>query len=124
MSAKPEPTQYGGRSVYTVAAFNQGVGGWLARLPQVWVEGEIAELKRQPQWSFAYMTLKDPDGGSSLPVLVPRARLDAVQPALKAGDRVHLFGRARLYPKNGELRFHVSAIFLLAAIRLSLAAPG
>jgi exodeoxyribonuclease VII large subunit len=109
MSAKPEPTQYGDRSVYTVAAFNQGVAGWLARLPEVWVEGEIAELKRQERWSFAYMTLKDPDGGSSLPVLISRARLDAVQPLLKPGDRVHMLGRARLYPKKGELRFHVSA---------------
>ncbi len=110
MSAKPQPTQYGDRSVYTVAAFNQGVAGWLARLPEVWVEGEIAELKRQERWSLAYMTLKDADGGSSLPVLIPRVRLDAVQPPLKPGDRVHMLGRAKLYPKKGELRFHVSAI--------------
>ncbi len=110
MSAKPEPTQYGDRAVYTVASFNQGVAGWLARLPEVWVEGEIAELKRQERWSLAYLTLKDADGGASLPALIPRARLDAVQPPLKPGDRVHMLGRAKLYPKKGELRFHVSAI--------------
>jgi exodeoxyribonuclease VII large subunit len=110
MSAKPEPTQYGDRVVYSVIDFNRGVGGWLARLPEVWVEGEIAELKSQERWSFAYLTLKDPDGGASLPALIPRARLDAVQPSLKPGDRVHMLGRAQLYAKKGELRFQVSAI--------------
>ena len=110
MSAKPEPVQYGDRAVYSVIDFNRGVGGWLARLPEVWVEGEIAELKRQERWSFAYLTLKDPDGGASLPALIPRARLDAVQPPLKPGDRVHMLGRAQLYAKKGELRFQVSAI--------------
>jgi hypothetical protein len=30
-----------------VRAFNQGVGSWLERLPTVWVEGEVTELRRQ-----------------------------------------------------------------------------
>jgi exodeoxyribonuclease VII large subunit len=110
MSANPQPTQYGDRSVYTVAGFNQGVGGWLQRLPEVWVEGEIAELKHQGRWAYAYMTLKDPGDGSCLPVLIARSRLEAVEPPLRPGDRVHARGRAEMYAKKGELRFRVSAI--------------
>jgi exodeoxyribonuclease VII large subunit len=110
MSANPQPTQYGDRSVYTVAGFNQGVGGWLQRLPEVWVEGEIAELKQQGRWAYAYMTLKDPSDGSCLPALIARARLDAIDPPLRPGDRVHARGRAEMYAKKGELRFRVSAI--------------
>jgi exodeoxyribonuclease VII large subunit len=110
MSANPQPTQYGDRKVYSVAGFNQGVGGWLQRLPEVWVEGEVAELKQQGRWAFAYMTLKDPGTGACLPALIPRTRLDAMQPPLRAGDRVHALGRAEIYAKKGELRFRVSAI--------------
>ena len=110
MSAKPQPTQYGDRSVYSVAGFNLGVGGWLQRLPEVWVEGEVAELKQHQRWAFAYLTLKDPGDGSSLGALISRARLEAVQPPLRPGDRVHALGRAEMYPKRGELRFRISAI--------------
>ena len=45
---KVEPILYGDRKVYTVPAFNRGVASWLARLPTVWVEGEVTELRRSP----------------------------------------------------------------------------
>ena len=38
------------KKVYSVGAFNRGVAGWLARLPTVWVEGEVTELRRQDAW--------------------------------------------------------------------------
>jgi len=110
VSAKPQPIHYGDRTVYSVAGFNHGVGGWLQRLPEVWVEGEIAELKHQARWSYAYFTLKDPGDGSSLQALIPRARLDAITPPLAPGDRVHVHGRAEMYAKKGELRLRVTAI--------------
>jgi exodeoxyribonuclease VII large subunit len=110
VSVKPQPIHYGDRTVYSVAGFNHGVGGWLQRLPEVWVEGEIAELKRQARWSFAYFTLKDPGEGGSLQALIARTRLDAIEPALVPGDRVHVRGRAEMYAKKGELRMRVSAI--------------
>ena len=55
---KVEALQYGDRKVYSVAAFNQGVAVWLARLPTVWVEGEIAELRRQERWASVFFTLR------------------------------------------------------------------
>src|SRR6476469_6819533 len=110
MSAKPQPVQYGDRQVYSVAGFNHGVGGWLQRLPEVWVDGEVAEMKQQSGWTYAYLTLKDPGDGASLQALVARSRLEAIQPPLRPGDRVHARGRAELYAKRGELRLRVSAI--------------
>ena len=59
MSAKPTPTTYGDRTVYSVAGFNQGVADWLARLGNVWVEGELSELKRTDRWGLVYFCLKD-----------------------------------------------------------------
>ncbi len=110
MSEKPTPTRYGDREVYSVAGFNRGVASWIDRLPEVWVEGEIAELKHQQRWSFAYLTLKDPADGSVLSAQVPRARMDAVTPPLKPGDRVHVLGRGGLFEKRGEFRFRITAV--------------
>src|SRR4051795_13104219 len=104
MSAKPQPVQYGDRQVYSVAGFNHGVGGWLQRLPEVWVDGEVAEMKQQSGWTYAYLTLKDPGEGASLQALVPRYRLEAIRPALRPGDRGHARGRAGLYAERGGLR--------------------
>ena len=42
--------------------------------------------------------------------LVPRARLDAIQPPLQVGDRVHALGRAEVFTKRGELRLRVRVI--------------
>ena len=62
--AKVEAIEYGDRKVYTVSAFNRGVGSWLQRLPTVWVEGEISELRRQERWQSVFFTLKDAADGS------------------------------------------------------------
>ena len=70
---KPEPLVYGDRKVYTVAAFNRGVASWLERLPTLWVEGEVTELRRQPGWQSVFFTLKDPGDGACLGVTMPRA---------------------------------------------------
>ena len=43
---KVEALQYGDRKVFTVSAFNRGVADWLSRLPTLWIEGEVTELKR------------------------------------------------------------------------------
>jgi len=106
MSAKPQPVQYGDRQVYSVAGFNHGVGGWLQRLPEVWVDGEVAEMKQQSGWTYAYLTLKDPGDGASLQALVARSRLEAIQPPLyyALGTLAVITGRAlaghrdRAYP--------------------------
>ena len=56
---KVEPLLYGDRKVYTVSAFNRGVASWVARLPSIWVEGEVTEFRRQQGWQSVFFTLKD-----------------------------------------------------------------
>ncbi len=90
--AKVEAPQYGDRKVFTVAAFNRGVADWLARLPTVWVEGEVTELRRQDGWQSVFFTLKDPDDGACLRVSIPRGQFDALRLDLADGERVHVSG--------------------------------
>ena len=67
-----------GRKVFTVRAFNQGIASWLERLPTVWVEGEVTELRRQDRWASVFLTLKDPESGACLAVQMPRGQFDGM----------------------------------------------
>jgi len=105
---KVEATIVEGRKVYSVRAFNQGVGSWLQRLPTVWVEGEVTELRRQQRWATVYFTLKDPGSGACLPAQMPRGQFDALRLDLVDGERVHVYGRPSFYEQRGD--FHLRAL--------------
>ena len=107
---KVEATRYGDRMVYTVSGFNRGVAQWLRRLPELWLEGEITELRRNEAWASCFVTLKDPQTGATVPVTISRRRLDALGLDLADGERVHVQGRAELYEARGELAFRATTI--------------
>jgi exodeoxyribonuclease VII large subunit len=107
---KVEAIEYGDRRVYSVAAFNRGVGGWLARLPTVWIEGEVTELRRQDRWQSVFLTLKDPDEGACLGVTMPRGQFDALRLGLANGERVHVYGRPELFEARGDFRLRALSI--------------
>jgi exodeoxyribonuclease VII large subunit len=107
---KVEAQQYGDRKVYTVSAFNRGVAAWLTRLPTVWVEGEVTELRRQTRWQTVYFTLKDPNDGASLPASMPRGQFDALRLELGNGEQVHVYGRPELFEARGDFRFRALSI--------------
>ena len=107
---KPEPLVYGDRKVYTVGAFNRGIASWLSRLPTIWVEGEVTELRRQAAWQNVFFTLKDPTDGACLGVTMPRAGFDALRLDLVDGSRVHVFGRPELFEQRGDFRLRALTI--------------
>jgi exodeoxyribonuclease VII large subunit len=107
---KVEPIVYGDRKVYTVAAFNRGVAQWLTRLPTIWVEGEVTELRRQAAWQTVFFTLKDPETGACLSAAMPRGQFDALRLDLGNGERVHVYGRPELWEQKGELRLRALSI--------------
>jgi exodeoxyribonuclease VII large subunit len=131
--AKVDALPYDDRTVYSVAAFNRGVGQWLSRLPTLWVEGEITELRRHERWATVFFTLKDPADGSCVGVAMARGRFDALRLDLADGERVHVFGRPELYEQRGEFklraltieRFGVGAhLASLERLKAALAAEG
>jgi exodeoxyribonuclease VII large subunit len=105
---KVESTEVEGRKVYSVRAFNQGVASWLQRLPTLWVEGEVTELRRQERWATVFFTLKDPEDGACLAVQMPRGQFDGLRLDLADGERVHVYGRPELYEQRGD--FHLRAL--------------
>jgi exodeoxyribonuclease VII large subunit len=131
--AKVEALPYDDRTVYSVAAFNRGVGQWLTRLPTVWVEGEVTELRRHERWATVFFTLKDPTDGSCVGVAMARGRFDALRLDLSDGERVHVFGRPELYEQRGEFKLRALTIerfgtgahlASLERLKVTLAAEG
>ena len=107
---KVEAIQYGDRKVYSVASFNHGVAEWLQRLPTIWVEGEVTELRRNARWQSVFFTLKDPADGACLGVTIGRGRFDALRLDLTDGERVHIFGRPELFEARGDFRLRALSI--------------
>jgi exodeoxyribonuclease VII large subunit len=107
---KVEATFHGDRKVFSVSAFNEGIGIYLGRLPALWVEGEVTELRRNDAWAFVFLTLKDPGSGACLRVTMQRRRFDALELELNDGERVLVQGKTEIYPAKGELSFRASTI--------------
>ena len=108
--AKVEPILYGDRKVYTVSSFNRGIATYLGRLPAVWVEGEVTELRRNEAWANVFLTLKDPKTGATLNVTIGRRAFDRLELALEEGETIHASGRAELYELKGELGLRATTI--------------
>ena len=107
---KVEATFHGDRKVFSVSAFNEGIGIYLGRLPLLWVEGEVTELRRNEAWAFVFFTLKDPASGACLRATMPRRRFDALELGLSDGERVLVEGKAEIYEARGELSFRAATI--------------
>src|SRR4030095_7505636 len=101
VGVKVEATAYGDRKVFSVSAFNRGIATWLQRLPTVWVEGELTELKRHQRWQSVFFTLKDPADGACLGVSMPRGQFDGLRLPLGRADRAPAFGRAGTSAAHG-----------------------
>ena len=108
--AKVEHILYGERKVFTVSAFNRGIGMHLGRLPTVWVEGEVTELRHNRAWANVFLTLKDPKTGATLAVTIARRIYDRLELGLDEGESVHVAGRAELYEQKAELAFRATTI--------------
>jgi exodeoxyribonuclease VII large subunit len=84
----------------------QLVGGWIAKLGRIWVEGQITELNRRA--GTVYFTLRDPVANVSVRVVCPRAVCDAGGPAVVDGARVVVHAKPDFYINRGS--FALSAL--------------
>ena len=100
---KVEPLLTATARSISVAGFNRGVADWLARLPTLWIEGEVTELRRNERWGSVFFTLEDPEDGACLPASIPRRTFDALKLDLADGERIHVLGRAGAVRGEGRV---------------------
>ena len=100
----------GERKVYSVAAFNRGIARTLGKLPAIWVEGEVSELRRNEAWATVFLTLKDPKTSAIVKVTIMRRTFDRLQLGLAEGERVQVAGKPELYELKGELGLRATTV--------------
>ena len=100
----------GERKVYSVAAFNRGVARTLGKLPAIWVEGEVSELRRNEAWATVFLTLKDPKTSAIVKVTIMRRTFDRLELGLQEGETVQVAGRPELYELKGELGLRATTV--------------
>jgi exodeoxyribonuclease VII large subunit len=105
---KVESTEVDSRKVFSVSSFNEGIALWLGKLPTVWVEGEVSELRRSERWGSVFLTLRDPASGACLPLQMPRGQFDGLRLELADGERVLAYGRPEFFQRRGS--FHLRAL--------------
>ncbi|SHH45171.1 Exodeoxyribonuclease VII large subunit [Jatrophihabitans endophyticus] len=76
------------------------LGEWIARLGEIWVDGQVAQLNRRPGMATQFLTLRDPDANVSLSVTCPRGVLPD---AVGEGSRVVLRARPDFWLERGTL---------------------
>src|ERR1700677_5288554 len=76
----------------------QLVGGWIGRLGEVWVEGQIAECTRRG--SAVYLTLRDPLAAVSVRVICTRQVFDVTAPG--EGARIVIWAKPDFNASRGS----------------------
>jgi exodeoxyribonuclease VII large subunit len=83
------------------------ISEWIARLGEVWVDGQIAQLTRRPGAATQFLTLRDPDANISVTVTCSRTILaDSVQ----EGSRVVVRARPDYWLERGTLSLRATEI--------------
>ena len=117
-------------SPWPVRVVAQKIGEWVARLGEVWVDGQIAQLNRRPGMPTQFLTLRDPDANISLTVTIARSVLGD---DIGEGSRVVLRARPDFWIERGTLSLRATEIrqvglgellARLEALRRLLAAEG
>lgn len=101
MSAEPSTAE----QPWPVRVVARKIGDWIARLGEVWVEGQVTQLSTRG--GTAYLVLRDPAADISLSVT---CRRNAVPPTLAEGARIVVRARPDFFVGRGTLSLRASQI--------------
>ncbi|WP_228372647.1 exodeoxyribonuclease VII large subunit [Demequina maris] len=78
------------------------IGDFVSRLPAVWVEGQVLNVKR---WRhLVFLTLRDTDENMSLSATLPAREADALGVDLVDGTRVVIHAKPEWWTRSGSLQ--------------------
>lgn len=87
------------------------IADYIARMPPVWVEGQVLNLKR---WNTMYfLTLRDTDLDMSLSVTAPAGAIRRLGDAATDGAHVVVHASPRFHAKKGDLTFQADDVRLV-----------
>lgn len=83
------------------------ISQYVDRLGAVWVEGQIAQINRRPGLQTIFMTLRDSVADISVPLTVPRDRVDSLATPLVEGASVVVLAKPSYYANRGSFSMAV-----------------
>lgn len=87
------------------------IADYIAKMPPVWVEGQVLNLKR---WNTLYfLTLRDTDLDMSLSVTVPAASMRPLADKISDGAHLVVHARPQFHAKKGTLTFAADDVRLV-----------
>ncbi len=98
--------QVEGKKIYSVSEVNYFAKQTLEQMV-IWVEGEVSSFKKNPNWSFYYLDLKDER--ATLPCIASSYLLDELPEDL-VGKKVRIFGTLSLYETTGKYQLRIQNI--------------
>ena len=91
------------------------IADYIARMPPVWVEGQILNFKR---WNnLWFLTLRDTDLDMSLSVTAPAGAIGKVAEQLQDGSHIVIHARPQFHAKKGTLSFSADDVRLVGLDR-------
>lgn len=95
---------------WPVRLLSKKMAEYIAKMPPVWIEGQILQLNANNASSLAFITLRDVSADVSLNVTIPKRTLQTVRTPVVEGDQVVVHAKPRLYPKRGSLNLDAREI--------------
>jgi exodeoxyribonuclease VII large subunit len=83
------------------------IGEWIARLGEIWVDGQVAQLNRRPGVATQFLTLRDPDANISMSVTCGRGVLPE---SVVEGSRIVMRARPDFYLERGSLSLRATEV--------------
>lgn len=97
---------------WPVRVLSEKVHGYIGRMPQVWVSGQLVELKRRSARGLSFATLRDDEADVSLPITCLGGVLDGAGPGLDEGSSVTALVKAEFWSRRGSLQFRAQEMVL------------
>ncbi|MEN9740419.1 MAG: hypothetical protein RLZ72_685 [Actinomycetota bacterium] len=94
--------------VRTVADVANSLRGYIAQLPPVWIEGQLAEWN--PRAKAHYGKLKDLTQDASINITVWNSVVETLDETFKQGDKVRILAKPDYWVGGGSLSFTVTAM--------------
>ena len=131
---KVEAILHGDRKVYSVSAFNRGIGSWLARLPDALGRGRGHRAAPPGRLAERLLHAEGPRG-RLLPAVPDAARRPSTPSSSTSptATRVHVYGRPELYEARGVFQLRAlsleplglgAALARIERLKRTLAAEG
>src|SRR3990167_4383610 len=95
-----------GKKIYSISEVNYFAKQTLEEMT-FWVEGEISSFKKNPNWNFYYLDLKDES--AVLPCIAGEFIITNLKGEI-SGQRIFAFGNLSLYEPFGKYQFRISMI--------------